>query len=139
MVEGACIVCGEPDPDGKPLGGVWLCRNCFREYCQEEEVAEAYAEPFLEAQGADYFLSWWWAGDAYLTQGEKLKAVKAFYWERQRQHPEEEKRARREYLREVFPEWENYLILGRLPRGGRAQGTEPAEEKKSGTGKTKAF
>lgn len=113
----ACIVCGEPDPDGKTVGNSRVCRSCFRTYCQEEEVTEAYARPFLEAQGADYYLSWWWAEDAYLTQQEKLEAVKTFYWERQRQYPEEEKRARREYLKEVFPEWERYLALGRLPAG----------------------
>ncbi len=115
-----CIVCREDAPDGKIIGFHRVCRNCFREYCQTEPVIEDFSPDFLEAQGADYYLHWWWEGDAYLSEKEKLQAVKELYRRREQQYPEEMKQVRKEYLREVFPEWEDFLLLGKLPEKNRA-------------------
>jgi len=45
----------------------------------------------------------------YLTEEEKLEAVKSIFAKREKRFPEEARTARREYIREVFPEWEDYL------------------------------
>ncbi len=64
---------------------------------------------FWNGRARIFFLSWWWGGDAYLTEEEKLEAVKSIFAKREKRFPEEARTARREYIREVFPEWEDYL------------------------------
>ena len=48
----------------------------FRETCLEEPLLEDFGPDFLERQGADFFLSWWWGGDAYLDRGRKVGSSK---------------------------------------------------------------
>ena len=108
-MSGCCSACGEECGDLISLGFTQVCRYCFRETCLEEPLLEDFGPDFLERQGADFFLSWWWGGDAYLTEEEKLEAVKSIFAKREKRFPEEARTARREYIREVFPEWEDYL------------------------------
>ena len=108
-MSGCCSACGEESGDLISLGFTQVCRYCFRETCLEEPLLEDFGPDFLERQGADFFLSWWWGGDAYLTEEEKLEAVKSIFAKREKRFPEEARTARREYIREVFPEWEDYL------------------------------
>ena len=81
-MSGCCSACGEECGDLISLGFTQVCRYCFRETCLEEPLLEDFGPDFLERQGADFFLSWWWGGDAYLTEEEKLEAVKSIFAKR---------------------------------------------------------
>ena len=59
-MSGCCSACGEECGDLISLGFTQVCRYCFRETCLEEPLLEDFGPDFLERQGADFFLSWWW-------------------------------------------------------------------------------
>ena len=83
-MSGCCSACGEECGDLISLGFTQVCRYCFREPCLEEPLLEDFGPDFLERQGADFFLSWWWGGDAYLTEEEKLEAVISIFAKREK-------------------------------------------------------
>lgn len=111
--EPRCEVCGqtagEVGETPELVGFHRVCGDCLREYGRREGVVADYAEGYLLGRETDFYLRWWWDGDAYLTDGEKLEIIRRAFGERARLHPEEGARAVGDYLRETTQEWEAYL------------------------------
>lgn len=107
-----CAVCNEPCENMATIGFDHVCDDCLRDYCQQESVVEDYTEGFIERFSEDFYWKWWWDGDAYLTDEDKLEILKTAFKLRAMRFPEQTRQAQMEYIETNRPEWEGYIKEG---------------------------
>lgn len=100
-----CSLCGGEQGEVS-IGFQFFCRDCARQAAMEEGVMEALGEDYIEKQGADFFLDWFWEG---LTEEEKLEGAKLVYREMEERDPGKKKESLYSYLKETGEEWIRFL------------------------------